>query len=64
MTVVNCKDICPRTGHKARCIGCPWTMTCKDRDPSLPRAFPKLNSNITVIKANGYTTIVIINKNK
>lgn len=61
MTVACCKDICPHTGHKARCIGCPRTKTCKDRDPSLPRVFPKLPAHIRVFKAND-CNIVIINK--
>ena len=39
--------ICPHQTHprhkiKARCIGCPKAMTCKERDPSLPRVFPKV----------------------
>lgn len=53
MTVVCCKDICPRTGRKARCIGCPATMNCPDRDPSLPRAFPKLRDDLTVFNLDG-----------
>lgn len=34
--------------EKARCIGCPYTMTCKDRPTNIPRAFPKVQPLMTV----------------
>lgn len=39
------KSLCPnalRENIKARCVGCQLTMTCPDRDPSIPRVFPKM----------------------
>lgn len=34
--------------EKARCIGCPYTMTCKDRPTNIPRKFPKVHPLMTV----------------
>lgn len=50
MTVVCCKDICPHSRRKARCIGCIRTMFCKERDPTLPRVFPKIRKDAIVLK--------------